>query len=67
MFRWNVAHQQAEQPVGRGRRFPGENAERARERQDGSDEDSVWSGRHKHQWEQQEQSIQETGNGAGEL
>lgn len=60
---WN---QEAEQPVGRGTRLPGENAKRVRERQGGGDEDPVRGGRHQHQREQQEQGIQETGNGAGE-
>lgn len=42
----NVVHQEAEQPVGRGGCFPGENAKRTRERKDGRDQDPVRSGRH---------------------
>lgn len=38
----NVVNQKAERPVGRRRRFQGESAEGARERQD--DQDLVWSG-----------------------
>lgn len=62
----NFVHQEAEQSVGRGRCFPGENAKRTRERQDGRDQDPVWSGRHHHQRQQQEQNGQERWDGTGE-
>lgn len=67
MVHWNFVHQEAEQSVGRGRCFPGENAKWTREWQDGRDQDPVWCGRHKHQREQQEQSTQEGRNGTGEF
>lgn len=66
-FALHLRHQEAEQPLGRGRCFPGEEAEWAGKRQDGCNQDPVWSGRHHNQRQQQEQGIQERRNRAGEF
>lgn len=63
----NLPYQEAERPLGGGGCFPGEEAEWTGEREDGGNQDPVWSGWHYNQRQQQEQGIQERRNRAGEF